>query len=98
MPLIGVRKPSCFSISSAVPADQLGGLLHVAERLQPALADLVRHQRGQVEQAVLHDVGDVAQDLDALLPAHPVPLQLERLRGRDGVVDVLAAWPGRTAR
>ena len=73
----------------AVPADQLGGLLDVAERLEPALADLVGHQRREVEDPLLHDVGDVAQDPHALLPAHPVPLELERLRGRDGVVDVL---------
>ena len=73
----------------AVPADQLGGLLHVAERLEPALADLVGHQRAEVVDAVLHDVGDVAQDADALLPPHAVPLELERLSGRHGVVDVL---------
>ena len=73
----------------AVPADQLRGLLHVAERLEAVLADLVRHERGEVEDAVLHDVGDVAQDAHALLPAHAVPLELERLGRRDGIVDVL---------
>ena len=82
----------------AVPADQLRGLLHVAERLEPALADLVGHERGEVEDALLHDVGDVAQDAHALLPAHAVPLELERLRGRHRIVDVLGGGLARTCR
>ena len=73
----------------AVPPDQLRGLLDVAERLEAALADLERHQRGQIEEPVLHHVGHVAKDPDALLPAHPLPLERERLRGLHRILDVL---------
>jgi hypothetical protein len=73
----------------AVPTDQLGGLLYVAEGFEAVLPDLIGHERGEVEDPLLHDVGDVAQDANALLPAHAVPLELEGLGRHDGVVHVL---------
>ena len=85
---MGVRNPSWLLHLVAVPADQLGGLLHVAERLEPALADLEGHEGGQVEHPLLHDVGHPAQDAHALLPPHPIPGELERPRGRNRVVHV----------
>src|SRR5262249_32579834 len=78
----------------AVPADHLGRLLDVAERLETVLADLVRHERGQVEQPLLHHVGDVPEDPHPLPPADPIPFERERLRRLHGVLDVLGGRLG----
>ncbi len=46
----------------AVVAQQVGGLLDVAEGLEPVLADLERHERGVVELPLADEVGGAAQD------------------------------------
>ena len=61
------------------------------------LADLVGHERREVEQPVLHHVGGVAQDPD-LAPPRRSTSSGEGLRGSHGVLDVLRASPARTAR
>ena len=52
----------------ARPADEVGGLLDVAQRLEPVLADLDGDQRGVHHLALADDVGDAAEDGDAFLP------------------------------
>ncbi len=57
----------------AVVADEVGRLLDVAERLEPVLADLHRHQRRELA-AVLGDlVGGPLEDRDPLLPRRRRP-------------------------
>ena len=52
----------------ARPADEVGRLLDVAERLEPVLADLDREHRGELHLAFADDVGDATQQRHALLP------------------------------
>jgi len=73
-----------------VPPQQIRGLLHVTERLQPVLADLHRHQRRQLVALVGHDVGGLADDRDPLLPGAVGPFVERLLGGGDGVAGVLA--------
>ena len=52
-----------------VVADEVGGLLDLAERLDPVLADLDRHQRGVLHQPVADELRGAAQDREPILPA-----------------------------
>ena len=72
----------------ARPADEIGRLLDVAERLEPVLADLHREQRAELHLALADHVGDPAQDRDAFLPRPATPAS-EGFPGRsDRVLDV----------
>ena len=82
----------------ARPADEVGRLLDVAERLEPVLADLDCDQRGVRHLALADDVGDAAQDRDALLPRPRRPRGEGRACRGDGVLDVHRACPWRTCR
>jgi len=53
----------------ARPADEIGRLLDVAERLEPALADLQREQGAELHLAFADDVGDPAQIASAFTAA-----------------------------
>ena len=52
----------------ARPADQVGGLLDVAERLEAVLADLDREQRAELHLALGDEVRRPPQQRDPLLP------------------------------
>ena len=73
----------------AVVADEVGGLLDVPQRLEPALPHLDGHEGGQLVDPVRDDVRHPAHDLHSLLPDRPRPLRGERLGGGDGVLGVL---------
>ena len=72
-----------------VVAQQVGGLLHVAERLQPVLADLEGHERGVLELPLADEVGGAADDR-AASPAEVAPAEEGRAGGGHRVADVLA--------
>src|SRR6266498_5276821 len=75
----------------AVVADQVGRLLHVAERLEAVLADLHGHQGGQLVGAVADQVRRAAQQGDAVPPRRARPGREGGPGRRDGVVDVALA-------
>ena len=62
----------------AAPADQVGRLLDVAERLEPVLADLDRHERRELHLALADEVGGPSQQRHALLPRPPAPCRERR--------------------
>ena len=71
-----------------VVADQVGGLLDVAERLEPVLAHLDR-QEGRDHVAPLGDqVGAGLEEADAVPPRRVGPGRGERLGDADGLGDV----------
>ncbi len=74
----------------AVVADQVGRLLDVAERLEPVLADLDRHQGRELHLALADQVRHAAHDRDALEPRRPGPARGGGAGGGDGVADVRA--------
>ena len=55
----------------AVVAHEIGGLGDVAHRLEPVLAHLEADERGEVEAALLDELGRVAEQAG---PLGPVPL------------------------
>jgi hypothetical protein len=57
----------------AVVADQVGRLLDVAERLEPILADLDRHQGPELHLALADQIRHAAHDRDPLQPRGPSP-------------------------
>ena len=73
-----------------VVAQQVGGLLHVAQRLEPVLADLEGHERGVLELPLADEVGGAADDLESLPPAEVAPAGEGRAGGGHRVADVLA--------
>ena len=81
-----------------VVADEVGGLLDLAERLDPVLADLDGHERRVLHQPVADEVGGPLQDRETAFPAEGGPLGLGGAGGLHGVVDVGRACPTRTSR
>src|SRR5690606_32304236 len=63
----------------AVPAEEIGGLLHLPDRLHPILADLDRHRGGDRVDALLDPLGDAAQDGDPLRPGGTRPAAVRTL-------------------
>ena len=82
---IAKEKPSWLSSWVAVVADQVGRLLDVAEGLQPVLADLHAHQRGQLVRPLADQVGCAAQQRHALLPWRRRPRAGGPTGSRDGI-------------
>ena len=80
-------KPSSSS-TVAAPADQVGRLLDVAERLQPVLADLDGHQRGEFHLPLADEVRRATQD--ATRSCHGRPLQAGRAGGCDRSLHIAA--------
>ena len=60
----------------AVIVDQIGRLLGVAHRLEPALADLQAHDRCQLELALPDEGRRLAEQGDPLAPRPPRPIAL----------------------
>ena len=73
-----------------VVADQVGGLLDLAERLEPVLADLERHVRAVAHLALGDELRGAAQDLQALLPGRVPPRGRGAARGLDRLLHVAA--------
>ena len=71
-----------------VVADEVRGLLDLAQRLEPGLADLDRHQPRVLHLALADELGGRLEDLEPPLPAEPEPRRLRPSRGRDRVLDV----------
>ncbi len=71
-----------------VVAQEVGGLLDLAERLDPVLADLDRHVGGVRHQVVADVLGRATDDGDALAPGHRGPRRLGGTRCGDRLVDV----------
>ena len=57
----------------AVPADQVGSLLDIAQRFQAVLADLQRHGRADIHQAVADQISRAPHDGDTFLPGRRAP-------------------------
>src|SRR5262249_9662988 len=74
-----------------VVLDQVRRLFDVADALEPVLACLVPHQRGEFPSVFANLVGDRLQHCHAVLPAARAPRRKRRFRRRDGVADFLAA-------
>ena len=75
----------------AVVADQVGGLLHVAQRLEPVLAHLDRHQRRELHLPLADQIRHAAHDRDALQPGRSCPAGRRGSSCRDRVAHVLAS-------
>ena len=87
-PAHGQLEPVVVDQLVAVVADQVGGLLDVAERLEPVLAHLDR-QEGRDHVAPLGDqVGAGLEEADAVPPRRVGPGRGERLGDADGLGDV----------
>ncbi len=80
-----------------VVAQQVGRLLHVAEGLEPVLADLEGHERGVRELSLADEVRGAADDLEPLPPAEVAPAREGRACGLYGVANVLAGADRETA-
>ena len=72
----------------AVVADEVGGLLDVAECLEPVLADLHAHQRRQLVGPLTDQVGRGSQHGDPLLPGGGGPPWCGGGRGSHGILEV----------
>ena len=72
----------------AVVADEIGGLLHVTERLEPVLADLQAHQRGELVRPLADQVGRRPEHGDPFRPGRPCPPPRRACRRPHGVLDV----------
>ena len=81
-----------------VVADQVGGLLDLAQRLEPVLADLERHVRAVAHLALGDELRGAAQDREALLPGRVPPRRRGAARGRDRLLHVARGRPSRTSR
>ncbi len=73
----------------ARPADEIGRLLDVAERLEAVLADLHREQGAELHLPLADRVGDLAEERHPLLPRATAPGRERLAGGRDRVPDVL---------
>ena len=73
----------------AVPAEQVGGFLHLANGLHAVLADFERHRRADVVDALLDQRCDPSQQAHALAPWRGRPGSLRVHRRRHGVSGVL---------
>src|SRR5205823_2247485 len=68
----------------AIVVDQVGGLLGVTHRLEPALAYLEAHDGGELEFALADQAGGAAQRRDPRAPGRVGPRPLRLLGARDG--------------
>ena len=73
-----------------VVAEEVGRLLDLAERLEPVLADLDRHQARVAHLALADQVGGLADQRQAVAPRRRGPRRLGAAGGGDGVLDVAA--------
>ncbi len=87
------REPVVLAHGVGVVADQVGGLLDLADRLQPALAVLPSERRTVDDRPLGDQVGGAVEQLAALLPRCRGPTGPGGPCCCDGVVDVLAVWP-----
>jgi len=82
----------------AVVADQVGRLLHVAQRLQAVLADVERVGGRKGVHALLDQVHDLPEQADPVLPLHPAPDRKGCSRGRDGIQSIPGGSLGDASR
>ncbi len=80
-----------------VVAQQVGRLLHLAQGLEPALADLEGHVRAVDHLALADQLGCPAHDRQALAPGGGRPRRLGGPGGGDRVAHVLAGALGKVA-
>ena len=73
-----------------VVADQVRGLLDLAERLEPVLADLEGHVRAVAHLALRDELGSAAEDREPLLPRRVPPARRGSTRGLDRALRVLS--------
>jgi hypothetical protein len=69
----------------AVPADQVGRLLHLADGFHAVLADFQRHRGSELEDALFDQRSRSAQQVDALPVRHGCPTRRGSARGGHGV-------------
>ena len=73
-----------------VVADEIGRLLDLADRLEPALAVLERERRAVDDRALGDQVGSPVENLAPLLPRRRRPRRMGSSRLVDDIVDVVA--------
>ena len=78
----------------AVPPEQVGRLLHVAQRFQPVLPDLHGHERRELTSPFGDEVGGLANQRHPLLPRGRRPGRREGPCCRHGVPNVLPGGLG----
>src|SRR5205809_7949047 len=78
----------------AIVVDQVGGLFGVSHGLEPALADLQGHDRGELELALADEARRPAQDREPVAPRPPRPVTLRRPRGGHGASHLLRSRGG----
>ena len=74
----------------AVVGHQIRAFFDIADALEPVLADLVAHQRGELVAVMANRVRDAADGREPVLPRERGPCGIRRARGGDGRFHVLA--------
>ena len=93
-----VDVPVVAFVDVRVVADEVGGLLHLAQGLEPALADLDGHQGCVLHLALGDEVRGPAEDREALAAMAPRATPAARPEPRPPRPSRPGAFPGRTSR